>query len=430
MDTIFALATARGRSGVAVVRISGPEARSAATRLAGSLPEPGRAALRVLKDGDGQIIDEAIVLVFASPRSFTGEDVVEFQSHGSPAVIAAIENVLAALPGLRMAEAGEFTRRALENDRLDLAQVEGLGELLSAETESQRQQAVRLLSGRLGERAAEWSANLLRASALIEATIDFADEEVPVDVTPDVRALLEAVSEDLRAEIAGSRVAERISDGFEVAIIGAPNVGKSSLLNYIAGRDVAITSQVAGTTRDILEVRVDLDGLPVTFLDTAGLREAEDEVEQIGVGRTRQRAELADLRIWLTLGDQDDPGLVLNEDDIVVLGKRDLGGAAEDPGVSSVTGEGIDELLARVGAILGDRAGKVVTATTRRHRDSMTAALPCLDSALTSLAADETTPELVSEDIRRAVRSLDSLTGRIDVEAILGEIFSSFCIGK
>ncbi|WP_373050624.1 tRNA uridine-5-carboxymethylaminomethyl(34) synthesis GTPase MnmE, partial [Thalassovita aquimarina] len=304
MDTIFALATAHGKAGVAVIRVSGPLAHSAGERLAGMLPDPRKAGLRLLRDGQGVRLDEALVLTFPDKSSFTGEAVVELQLHGSVAVVASVLRELGNMDGLRQAEPGEFTRRALENGRLDLAQVEGLADLIEAETEAQRRQALRVLSGDLGNRAEEWRRDLIRAASLLEATIDFADEDIPVDVSPEVNELLDRVIASLSKEIAGVSAAERVRTGFEVAIVGAPNVGKSTLLNALAGRDAAITSEYAGTTRDVIEVRMDLAGLPVTLLDTAGLRETQDKVEEIGIKRARERAGLADLRVFLVEGDQ------------------------------------------------------------------------------------------------------------------------------
>jgi tRNA modification GTPase len=427
MDTIFALATVRGRSGVAVVRVSGPHAFEAARVLVGKLPEVGRPALRKVRDGLGAVIDQALVLRFAAPRSFTGEDVVELQLHGSPAVIAAVERLIVDGGLARPADAGEFTRRALHNEKLDLAQVEGLGDLLSAETEAQRKQAMRLLEGELGVRASEWRGALLRAAALIEATIDFADEDVPVDVTPEVRDLLRSVVASLEGEIAGSMVAERVRDGFEVAIVGAPNSGKSTLLNNIAGRDVAITSEIAGTTRDVIEVRLDLQGIPVTLLDTAGLRDSGDEIERIGIDRTRLRAQAADLRIFL-LADEDGPEAALfREGDVVVRGKSDVSGLG---GVSGKTGEGIEALLSDVASELSQRMQGIATATRERHRAAVQRAMAGIADAESALTEMPDAPEIAAQHLRDAMAALDSLTGRIDIEAILGEIFSSFCIGK
>lgn len=299
MDTIFALSTAPGRAGVAIIRISGSDARKALGHLNASIPEPRVASLRPLRSIEGVLLDEAVVLFYPKNQSFTGEQTVEIQCHGSPAVVTAILAELSHMPQLRPADPGEFTRRALGNGRLDLAQVEGLADLLEAETEAQRRQALRVFSGELGRLAEGWRSDLVRALALVEATIDFADEDVPVDVAPEVRQLLEKTEKSLERQISGIHAAERVRAGFEVAIVGATNVGKSTLLNALAGRDAAITSEFAGTTRDVIEVRMDLSGLPVTFLDTAGFRETDDAVESIGIERARQRAERADLRVFL-----------------------------------------------------------------------------------------------------------------------------------
>jgi len=429
MSTIFALATALGKSGVAVIRLSGPRALMAAKSLAGRLPEPRVAGLRVLKDSEGVLLDQALVLTFKTGHSFTGEDVAELHLHGGPATIKAVLKALGDMEGLRLAEPGEFTRRALENGCLDLAQIEGLSDLLEAETEAQRIQALRVFSGALGDKADEWRNKLIRAAALLEATIDFADEDVPVDVTPEVTGLINTVMVALETETGGMQFSERIRDGFEVAIVGAPNVGKSSLLNRLAGRDAAITSEIAGTTRDVIEVRMDLNGLPVTILDTAGLRETEDMVEGIGIERALERARRADLRAVLYDAEPLNLPLAPEKDDIILRSKADLyNGDAKS--VSGKTGKGISELTANIAEILQKRSARASTAIRERHRTAMLSAIAALESAKSELKYGMDRSELVAEELRSAIRALDSLVGRVDVEHILDEIFASFCLGK
>ncbi|WP_319825193.1 tRNA uridine-5-carboxymethylaminomethyl(34) synthesis GTPase MnmE [Thalassovita sp.] len=428
MDTIFALASAQGKAGVAVIRVSGQLAHDAGRALAGSLPEPRTAAVRVLRDGQGTRLDEALVLVFADKQSFTGEPVVEFQLHGSNAVVAAVLRVLGQIDGLRHAEPGEFTRRALENGKIDLTQVEGLADLIDSETEAQRRQALRVLSGDLGNRAEIWRKDLIRAAALLEATIDFADEDVPTDVSPEVLDLVQKTSKSLSQEIQGVSAAERIRTGFEVAIIGAPNVGKSTLLNALAGRDAAITSEYAGTTRDVIEVRMDLAGLPVTLLDTAGLRETNDKIEEIGINRARQRASLADLRVFLVEGDCL-PDFEPSQDDIVLRAKADL--LDEKTGaVSGVSGEGVSNLIEMITRKLTARTASIGIATRERHRTAMIRAVEALQAAERLVRDDLDLTDLAAEEVRTAIRSLDALVGRVDVENVLDEIFASFCLGK
>jgi len=426
MDTIFALATAQGRAGVAVIRISGPDAVTAGKMLCRSVP--AQRGLRKLYDSQNELLDEALVLYFAAGQSFTGEDVVEFQLHGSPAIVAAVLRELGAQRNLRQAQAGEFTRRALENGRLDLAEVEGLADLIDAETEAQRKQAIRVFSGALGDLAEGWRRDLIRAAALLEATIDFADEEVPVDVSPEVSDLLVSVSAAMQYEAEGVQAAERVREGFEVAIIGAPNVGKSTLLNRLAGRDVAITSEIAGTTRDVIEVRMDLGGLPVTLLDTAGQRETSDVIEGLGVARARERAERADLRVHLLLPGDSQP-LDVGADDIFVFGKSDLSNI-EGLAVSGVTGAGIDTLIGEVSQRLNLKVSNIGIAMRERHRVAMLRAIEFMDAATVAMNDDLAMTDLIAEDLRSAIRAVDSIVGRVDVEQVLGEIFSSFCIGK
>lgn len=428
MDTIFALASAPGKAGVAVIRISGSLARTAAEKLAGrSLADRGM-TLAMLHDLHGQQLDEVLVLSFTAPNSFTGENIVELQAHGSTAVVAAILRTLSCIQGLRLAEPGEFTRRALENGKLDLTQVEGLADLIDAETEAQRGQAQKVLAGDLGQLVERWRSDLIRAASLIEATIDFADEDIPTDVTPEVNKLLSGVQVDLERETAGVQIAERIRVGFEVAIIGAPNVGKSTLLNALAGRQAAITSEHAGTTRDVIEVRMDLAGLPVTLLDTAGIRESADEIESLGIALARKRGQAADMRVFLVENGDSTP-VLYQSGDLIVLSKADTRSNIVGA-VSGLTGVGVDELIGQITSVLMDRTASVGLATRERHRDAMMSAQAALNSATKVLLQGPDAYDIAAEELRIGIRSLETLVGRIDVETLLDEIFASFCLGK
>ncbi|MEP1767259.1 MAG: tRNA uridine-5-carboxymethylaminomethyl(34) synthesis GTPase MnmE [Sulfitobacter sp.] len=428
MDTIFAQATAVGRAGVSIVRISGPKAHQICTHMVGKLPAHRGSALRMVKDVGGGFIDQALILRFDGPDSFTGEDIVELHLHGSLAIIKRVLAELGQFDGARLAEAGEFTRRALENGRLDLVQVEGLADLIEAETEAQRKQALRVLSGALGSKVEEWRKDLIRAAALLEATIDFADEDVPVDVTDEVRELLNSVDADLQNEIKGTQAAERIRNGFEVAIVGAPNVGKSTLLNRLAGREAAITSNIAGTTRDVIEVRMDIGGLPVTLLDTAGIRQTEDEIETLGVALALKRAVDADIRVFL-LEEGEKPPMQPLDHDVILRSKADLL-ATEYPAISGKTGKGVDELLQRLETYLGSVALGVGLATHARHAVAMETALVCLRTSISNIVRGPDEYDLVAAELRMGIRALEVLVGRIDTENLLDEIFSSFCLGK
>lgn len=426
MDTIFALATARGKAGVSIVRISGASVAQASEHFGIKELHHRQTSLARLRGSDGEMIDEALVVGFDAGQSFTGEAVLELHLHGSPAIVSAVMSELGKLPGFRLAEPGEFTRRALENGRLDLARVEGLADLIDAETEAQRKQALRVFSGALGEKTESWRKDLIRAAALLEATIDFADEDVPVDVTPEVTELVIGVQADLMREAEGVHIAERIRDGFEVAIVGPPNAGKSTLLNALAGREAAITSSVAGTTRDVIEVRMDLKGLPVTFLDTAGLRDTEDEVEAIGVERARARAAAADLRIILSESESDPALIAVQNDDILLISKADL----RNGDVSGRTGQGVSSLLDRITNTLERRASGAGLAIRERHRMALVSAIDALERCNTELGHGMYRAEIASEELRSAIRALESMIGRIDVESVLDEIFASFCLGK
>lgn len=413
---------------MAVIRVSGPGAGAAARALVGDLPPARRAGLRAVRHA-GEVIDQALVLWFAAGASFTGEEVVELHLHGSMAVVQAVLDLLAAMPGLRTAEPGEFTRRALENGRLDLAQVEGLADLIDSETEAQRRQAMRVFSGALGRKAEGWRRDLVRAAALLEAVIDFADEDVPVDVRPEVLALVGGVAGALTAEEAGFGVAERIRDGFEVAIVGPPNAGKSTLLNRIAGREAALTSDIPGTTRDVIEVRIDLEGLAVTLLDTAGLRDTGDVIEALGVDLARRRAEMADMRIFLLPeGEGITDTVAARPGDLHLRAKGDLSGGGAGA-VSGATGQGVPEMLAAIAAELGRRAAGAATITRARHRNAVVAARVALQGAAEMLDRG-VSEEIVASELRVAIGRLESLVGKVDIEQVLDEVFASFCIGK
>lgn len=428
-DTIFAPATGSGRTAVAVVRLSGPGAHDAIRTLTGGpLPRWRSLSLRTIRDAAGDVLDHGMVAVFPEGASYTGEAMAEIHCHGGPAVLSDLIGHLGTLPGLRLAEVGEFTRRALLAGRMDLSAVEGLSDLIAAETSGQRRQALRIHSGAVSRLASDWRAPLLRARALLEVVIDFADDEVPADVAPEVRALLDPVIAGMDAELSRAGAAERMRAGFEVAIVGPPNVGKSSLLNAIAGREAAIVSEIAGTTRDVIEVRFDLRGLPVTFLDTAGIREAHDAVEAIGIARALQRAEAADLRLFLHAADVGGtvPDIQERCGDIRVWAKSDLGQGQADVTVSVSRGEGLGELLDAVERRLAPRAADAGVIGNHRQRLAVAAAHGHLQACRRCVD----TPELAAEELRLAMGALDRLIGRVGVETVLGEIFAGFCLGK
>ena len=428
METIYALCTAPGKAGVAIVRVSGPLAWDACIELCGSVPEPRKLCLRAIRDRRGNALDEALVVCFEQEKSFTGENICEFQLHGSAAVVAAVLCELGNCTGLKIAEAGEFTRQALENGRLDLAQVEGLADLIEAETEVQRQQAQRVLAGSIGLSAKTWRVDLIKAAALLEATIDFVDEDVPVDVVPEVVTLVQKTLTALKSEVAGVTIAERLRDGFEVAIVGPPNVGKSTLLNALAGRDAAITSEYAGTTRDVVEVRMDIDGLPVVVIDTAGIRDTSEPIEQIGISRAKQRASLADMRIFLG-ADAESLGIENRKGDLSIQSKADLASFGQD-GVSGLTGLGVEQLMERMAAELRERYSAVGCLSRDRHKVAAQLGIQHLSAVLELVSTEQFEPDIAAEEIRSAIIALQRLVGSIDVEDVLDDIFSSFCIGK
>jgi len=435
-STIFALSSGSVPAGVAVVRLSGAGVRTALARLAGDVPPVREMVLRSIRDLDGQLIDRGLVVFFEGPRSFTGDDSAEFHLHGSRAAVAALLGALGALPGFRQAEAGEFTRRAFVNGKLDLTGAEALSDLIQAETEQQRKLALQNADGRQAKLYAEWRTRLLRGRALIEAELDFSDEsDVPGSVSDRVWADMGALRLEMQRHLEGFRAAEIVRDGFRVVIMGAPNVGKSSLLNCLAGRDVAIVTDEPGTTRDVIEVALDLGGTKVVLMDTAGVREGPGAVEAIGIERARAAAALADLVLLL-----EEPGAPLpapdapaEVDTLKVGTKSDLAsgwrhGNAFDVLISSRTGSGIDKLLASIAA---RAAAKTVTAsetavpTRQRHVDLISAAMGGIDEAL-----GDGPLELRVEGLRVAGDRIGRISGVIGTEEVLGEIFSTFCIGK
>ncbi len=442
-DTIFALSSAAGRAGVAALRISGAKAGDALTALSGSRLEPRVATLRKLVDPQtGTLIDQGLVLWFPGPASFTGEDLAEFHVHGGRAVVAALIAALGRLDGCRMAEPGEFAMRAFENGKIDLAQAEGLADLIDAETEAQRVQAVQQAGGALSRLTEHWRARLIEAMGLVEAAIDFSDEsDVAEGAVGQAEARVDELYKEISHHLDDGHGGEILRDGLQVVLAGAPNVGKSSLLNTLARRDVAIVSSEAGTTRDVIEVHLDLEGLPVVISDTAGLREASGEVEREGVKRTRARVQDADLVIWVQDGSakgasEDAPEVGPDGELMVIANKCDLDAredTAEAPRpdvlrVSAKTGEGVGELIKGVAEVARRKtgAGEDAVITRARHRQHLTACCGHLEGFL-KRSSDV---ELRAEDLRLAADALGRISGKVDPEDVLDEVFGRFCIGK
>jgi tRNA modification GTPase len=442
-DTIFALSSGRPPAAIAVVRISGRQARAGIEALARRVPEPRRAALATLRDpSDSEAIDSGLVLWIPGPASETGEDMAELHLHGGRAIVAKVFEVLGRLPGFRPAVAGEFTRRALFNGKIDLAGVEGLGDLIAAETEAQRRQALAQYRGALSARVERWRERLIEAMAQLEASIDFCDEgDVPEDLLTPVGNMVRELAEEIGAALADARRGERLREGLVVAVVGPPNAGKSTLVNCLAQREVAIVSATPGTTRDPIEVALDLAGVPVVLVDTAGVREAKDEIEGEGVRRALARAESADLVLWLVEADEDvtpPPESVAQTVAVVAVRtkadlvdsdlQRRLVGAGAIV-ISAKTGKGIDELIARLAQEAeGLGGGEPALVTRARQRHALEEALERLKSARAVAVAGK--EEILGEELRLAANALARISGRVGVEEVLGEIFRNFCVGK
>lgn len=434
-STIVALASGSGPSGVAVVRVSGPAAGVVARQLGGTLPKPRLAALRSLRDAKGALLDKALMIWFRGPASFTGEDIVEFHVHGGRAVVAAVLEACLALDGVVLAKPGEFTRRAFENGKMDLSAAEGLADLIEAETAAQRRQALRQMEGELATEVQSWRNVIIDALADAEGDIDFPDEDLPPGLTNRARQRIAALRDQLAGHIDESQRAIRVRDGFKVAIIGAPNAGKSSLLNALAKRDAAIVSPRAGTTRDVVEVRLVLSGLIILLADTAGLRATTDDVEKQGVARAMQEAGRADLRLGV-IASQDERFALLpymQPTDVWILAKSDVTSwrqpMAQELCISSQNGDGLIELENfLVNAAQADLATIEAAPLTRlRHKEAVADTIAALDRAL--LASGEHA-ELIAEDLRLSARHLGQIVGRVDMEDVLDRLFSQFCIGK
>ena len=447
--TIVALSSGPGRAGVAVIRVSGPAAGTALERVAGPRPVARTATrARLRHPRTGEVLDQGLVLWFPGPASYTSEDVAEFHVHGGTAVVAGVTDALLSVEGVRPAEPGEFTRRAFLHGKMDLIQAEAVADLIEAETEAQRSQSLRQLGGELGGIYERWRATLIGVLAHLEAEIDFPEEDLPAGLLSRIRSDVAGLVGELEGHLADGRCGERLREGLYVVIAGPPNVGKSSLLNRLARRDAAIVSARAGTTRDVIEVHLDLGGYPVILADTAGLRCSEDEIESEGVRRARARAEDADLRIlmldaasWPEI--DGEVGSLIDDDALIVINKIDMhpvpGGVKvegrEAWPMSVATGEGLEAFLGSLEKAMKMRFGRgeAPVITRARHRKAVEECTECLKRFLSATENYESTNariELITEDVRLAGRTLGRITGRIDVEDLLDVVFRDFCIGK
>ena len=443
--TIFSLSSGPGISGLAVIRISGPECKQIASKMvSGDFPEARVATLRKInKINANELIDEGIILWFPGPESYTGEDILEFHVHGSRAVINAIQSSISQIKNCRFAEPGEFTKKAFQNGKINLLQAESIGDLIASETEIQRRQAIEIMSGHHGKKYEKWRSKLIKILSSIEAKIDFPDEDLPKDVLENIKNISHQVKNEMLKVLDDQNVGERIREGFKIAILGPANAGKSSLLNYLSRREVAIVSEFAGTTRDIIETHLNIDGYPVIMSDTAGIREAKDEIEKRGIKLALKKAEKADLNIVVI-----EPksgyftgvlkGLINSDKTILVINKSDLGTEQIEEElknfkpiyISIKKEQNLNKLIEEIRNRLKNKfiSTEDTIITRERHRQHIKQCIQHLESFETKKS--ESDFDKAAEDLRLATRHLGMIVGKVDVEEILGSIFSEFCIGK
>ncbi|MGV6840321.1 MAG: tRNA uridine-5-carboxymethylaminomethyl(34) synthesis GTPase MnmE [Planktomarina sp.] len=423
--TIFARATAPGRAGVSIIRVSGPDAWVGCAKIC-KIPKPGQFLLSKVYSVNGDLLDEALILSFEKGKSFTGEQTIEIQCHGSDAVVVSLLQTLRDI-GFQHAEAGEFTRRALENGQMSLLEVEALADLIDAETETQHRQAMAGFSGKLRDQVQDWDNNLLELRGLIEAIIDFSDEELPDDISDDIQSRISDLINKIEGVLQKSQSSEIIRSGFRVAIVGPPNAGKSTLLNALAGSEVAITSGIPGTTRDVVTAKLNIAGIPVEFGDTAGIRQTDDEIEKIGIERGKDFAKLSNIEIILCDNEEDIQNNIKNTNKLYKLAKDDVG--SSEYGISGKSGYGVDTLIAEIEGIIQKQGSTESVLFRQRHHDAAQSLLTLLKEVQNSFESEQEI-EISAAIVFEARRQIDFLLGRSDIENVLGKIFSSFCIGK
>ena len=430
-NTIFALSTVPGKAGIAIIRVSGPKSFEVVRSLTGNIPTPRKAVLRNVVY-DNELIDKALVICFSADKSFTGEDMVEFHVHGSNSTVKHLSEVLSSKLNLFVADRGEFTRRALENGRMDLSQAEGILALINAETQTQKRQALSCLAGGISNKTEEWRRLILHGVALTEIMIDFSDDDVPDNTVSDIKLVLTSLMTSLELELSRYKGAELVRDGYDVTILGKPNVGKSLLLNYLAGREKAIVSDQAGTTRDIIELSMDLNGFQVNFFDTAGIHKSKNPIEKIGIARAIEKGNASNMRIFILENNDlvEDFDINFSQNDLLLSAKGDLNQNTKHLGISGKTGIGVDKMLSLISNNIKSAADQSSILINERHKKVIQDTVLALYSAQDEIYKDDMRIEIVAECLRSAITQFDLLIGKINVDDILGSVFSSFCIGK